>query len=39
MTAKFLLRCAAKFQPAMRANQPVEVTAILGFGINTNDRF
>ena len=28
-----------KFQPAMRNNQPVEVTAILGFGIDTNDRF
>lgn len=27
-----------KFQPAMRGNQPVEVTAILGFGINTDDR-
>lgn len=28
-----------KFQPAMRGDQPVEVTAILGFGIDTNDRF
>jgi TonB family protein len=28
-----------KFQPAMRGAQPVEVTAILGFGIDTNDRF
>jgi iron complex outermembrane recepter protein len=27
-----------KFQPAMRGDQPVEVTAILGFGIDTNDR-
>jgi hypothetical protein len=27
-----------KFKPAMRANQPVEVTAILGFNIDTNDR-
>jgi TonB family protein len=27
-----------KFQPAMRGEQPVEVTAILGFGIDTNDR-
>jgi hypothetical protein len=27
-----------KFQPAMRGNQPVEVTAIFGFAINTNDR-
>ena len=32
--------CAAwKFQPAMRGNQPVEVTAILGFNIDTNDRY
>ena len=28
-----------KFQPAQRGGQPVEVTAILGFGIDTNDRF
>jgi hypothetical protein len=28
-----------KFQPAMRGNQPVSVRAILGFGIDTNDRF
>jgi len=28
-----------KFQPAMRASEPVEVTAILGFNIDTNDRF
>lgn len=28
-----------KFEPATRSNQPVEVTAILGFGIDTNDRF
>lgn len=28
-----------KFQPAMRGDQPVEVTAILGFGIDTSDRF
>lgn len=40
MTAKVLAALRSwKFQPAMRANQPVEVTAILGFGINTNDRF
>ncbi len=40
MTAKILggLR-AWKFQPAVRGTQPVEVTAILGFGIDTNDRF
>jgi hypothetical protein len=28
-----------KFEPAMRGSQPVEVTAILGFNINTDDRF
>lgn len=28
-----------KFQPAMRGNQPIPVTAILGFGIDTNDRY
>ena len=28
-----------KFQPAMKGDKPVEVTAILGFGIDTNDRF
>ena len=28
-----------KFQPALRGEQPVEVTAILGFAIDTNDRF
>lgn len=27
-----------KFRPAMRGKQPVEVNAILGFGINTDDR-
>jgi hypothetical protein len=40
MTAKILAALRSwKFQPAMRGAQPVEVTAILGFGINTNDRF
>ncbi len=40
MTAKILAALRNwKFQPAMRNNQPVEVTAILGFGIDTNDRF
>lgn len=40
MTAKVLVALRSwKFQPAMRNNQPVEVTAILGFGIDTNDRF
>ena len=40
MTAKVLGALRSwKFQPAMRNDQPVEVTAILGFGINTDDRF
>jgi TonB family protein len=40
MTAKVVAALRGwKFQPAMRGNQPVEVTAILGFGIDTNDRF
>lgn len=40
MTAKVIAALASwKFQPAMRNNQPIEVTAILGFGINTDDRF
>lgn len=40
MTAKILAALPTwKFQPAMRNNQPVEVTAILGFGINTDDHF
>ena len=40
MTAKILVALRSwKFQPAMRGNQPVEVTAILGFGIDTNDHF
>ena len=40
MTAKVLAALRNwKFQPAMRNNQAVEVTAILGFGIDTNDRF
>jgi TonB family protein len=40
MTAKILAALRSwKFQPAMRGDQPVEVTAILGFGIDTNDRF
>jgi hypothetical protein len=39
-TAKIMAALPSwKFQPAMRNNQPVEVTAILGFGINTDDRF
>jgi TonB family protein len=40
MTAKVVAALRSwKFQPAMRGKQPVEVTAILGFGIDTNDRF
>lgn len=40
MTAKVLAALRSwKFQPAVRAGQPVEVTAILGFNINTDDRF
>ncbi len=40
MTAKVLAALRSwKFQPAMRGDQPVEVTAILGFGVDTNDRF
>ena len=40
MTAKVLAALRTwKFQPAMRGTQPVAVTAILGFGIDTNDRF
>jgi hypothetical protein len=40
MTAKILAALRSwKFQPAMRGAQPVDVTAILGFGVDTNDRF
>jgi TonB family protein len=40
MTAKVVSAVRSwKFQPAMRGDQPVEVTAILGFNIDTNDRF
>jgi TonB family protein len=40
MTAKVLAALRNwKFQPAMRNNQPLEVTAILGFGIDTSDHF
>jgi TonB family protein len=40
MTAKVVAALRSwKFQPAMRGEQPVEVTAILGFNIDTNDRF
>ena len=40
MTAKVVAALRSwKFQPALRGSQPVDVTAILGFGIDTNDRF
>jgi TonB family protein len=40
MTAKVMAAMRSwKFQPAMRGDQPVEVRAILGFNIDTNDRF
>jgi hypothetical protein len=40
MTAKILAALRGwKLQPATRGGQPVEVKAILGFGIDTNDRF
>jgi TonB family protein len=40
MTAKVLAALRSwKFRPAMRGDNPVEVTAILGFAIDTNDRF
>ncbi len=40
MTAKIVAALRSwKFQPAMRSEKPLEVTAILGFGIDTNDRF
>ena len=40
VTAKVIVALHSwKFQPALRGNQPVEVTAIIGFGINTDDRF
>jgi len=40
MTAKIVAALRSwKFQPAMRGNQPVEVTVIIGFNISTDDRF
>jgi len=40
MTAKIMAALPTwKFRPAMRGSQPVEVNAILGFGIDTNDRY
>ncbi len=40
MTAKVMAALASwKFRPATRGAQPVEVNAILGFNIDTNDRY
>ena len=40
MTAKIVTALPGwKFRPAMRGSQPVEVNAILGFNIDTNDRY
>jgi hypothetical protein len=40
MTAKIMAALPSwKFRPAMRGTQPVEVDAILGFNIDTNDRY
>jgi len=40
MTAKIMASLPSwKFRPATRGAQPVEVNAILGFNIDTNDRF
>ena len=39
MTAKVMAALESwKFRPATRGGQPVEVNALLGFGIDTNDR-
>jgi hypothetical protein len=40
MTSKVLTALNSwKFRPVLRGNQPIEVNAILGFNIDTNDRF
>jgi TonB-like protein len=40
MTARVMAALRSwKFRPAMRGDQPVQVNAYLGFGIDTNDRF
>ncbi len=40
MTSRVMAALPAwKFRPAMRGDQPVEVNAILGFGVDTSDRF
>jgi hypothetical protein len=40
MTSKVLAALNGwKFSPVLRGNEPIEVNAILGFNIDTNDRF
>lgn len=40
MTAKIVAALPGwKFRPAMRGAQPIEINAILGFNIDTNDRY
>ena len=40
MTAKIMAALPRwKFRPAMRGTRPVEINAILGFNINTDDRY
>jgi len=40
MTAKVLAALSNwKFRPVLRGTQPIEVNAILGFNIDTNDRY
>jgi hypothetical protein len=40
MTSKVLTALNSwKFRPVLRGNEPIEVNAILGFNIDTNDRF
>jgi len=40
MTAKIVAALPGwKFRPATRGGQPIEINAILGFNINTNDRY
>ncbi len=40
MTSKVLIALNAwKFSPVLRGNEPIEVNAILGFNIDTNDRY
>ena len=39
MTSKVLTALNSwKFRPVLRGNEPIEVNAILGFNIDTNDR-